>query len=330
MTMTGRDFTITGKKSRHSINGQERSEELNDNFTSAKFWEYDSRIGRRWNRDPKPNLSISPYSTFMNNPLLIVDVFGDTTYLYNTSGVYKGVLYDGLKTNEIVILSEKRLNNVLRLQYSDFKKATFQKTFSDDELAEAVRSPDVCEARITDKSVKEITSMWKSSGENIGLLYADKKTKEVHASLASVIVSKKGSTQGDAPSLPIDFENISKKGNVIGVWHSHPYNSYLGKVLIGPDDRYKGTLASEADKNNVSGVILKMKFPALGIITQKNIITLFSINARGAHDLPIVRDKITTSHFSKNFNAGMSAVTEGGEQNASFDKNLSPKTFWEY
>ena len=45
---------------------------------TAEFWEYDARLGRRWNVDPKPDASISNYSCFRNNPLLFNDVDGDT------------------------------------------------------------------------------------------------------------------------------------------------------------------------------------------------------------------------------------------------------------
>jgi hypothetical protein len=77
MTMPGRDFTITGKKSRHSINGQERSDELNDNLTTALYWEYDSRIGRRWNVDPVRKEYESPFMCFGDNPIWMSDAKGN-------------------------------------------------------------------------------------------------------------------------------------------------------------------------------------------------------------------------------------------------------------
>lgn len=48
------------------------------------FWEYDTRLGKRWNIDPKRNMSISPYSAFQNNPILFSDVNGDSVSLGNT------------------------------------------------------------------------------------------------------------------------------------------------------------------------------------------------------------------------------------------------------
>lgn len=44
---------------------------------TAKFWEYDSRLGRRWNQDPKYTASISRYSCLNNNPIVYIDPQGD-------------------------------------------------------------------------------------------------------------------------------------------------------------------------------------------------------------------------------------------------------------
>jgi hypothetical protein len=46
--------------------------------TTAMFWEYDMRLGRRWNLDPKPTVGVSIYACFGNNPILYSDVYGDT------------------------------------------------------------------------------------------------------------------------------------------------------------------------------------------------------------------------------------------------------------
>jgi hypothetical protein len=78
--MPGRKYIQAGASPyRYSINGQEKDLELNENITTAEYWEYDSRIGRRWNVDPVPDESQSPYATFDNNPISITDVNGDCT-----------------------------------------------------------------------------------------------------------------------------------------------------------------------------------------------------------------------------------------------------------
>ena len=48
------------------------------NSYTAEFWQYDPRLGRRWNIDPKSNPSISSYAAFENNPIFYIDPKGDT------------------------------------------------------------------------------------------------------------------------------------------------------------------------------------------------------------------------------------------------------------
>jgi RHS repeat-associated protein len=82
--MPGRTFTSTTGY-RYGFNGQEKDNEIsgNGNSYTAEFWQYDPRLGRRFNLDPKPNPSLSNYSAFGNNPILLSDPKGDTTYNFN-------------------------------------------------------------------------------------------------------------------------------------------------------------------------------------------------------------------------------------------------------
>jgi RHS repeat-associated protein len=72
-----------GQTYRFGFNGQEMNNEVKGlgNSYTAMFWEYDSRIGRRWNLDPKPTPGISEYSVFNNNPIRFSDLLGDTSKL---------------------------------------------------------------------------------------------------------------------------------------------------------------------------------------------------------------------------------------------------------
>lgn len=78
MIMPGRNFNSSEYK--FGFNGMESDDEISGvgNSYTAEYWQYDPRLGRRWNRDPKPNPSISNYATFANNPLFYTDLFGDT------------------------------------------------------------------------------------------------------------------------------------------------------------------------------------------------------------------------------------------------------------
>ncbi len=61
---------------RYGFNGQEKERELNPSFTSAEYWMYDGKLGRRWNLDPKPQINISDYACFANNPIRLTDYYG--------------------------------------------------------------------------------------------------------------------------------------------------------------------------------------------------------------------------------------------------------------
>jgi RHS repeat-associated protein len=76
MIMPGR-ATNNGNGYQYGFNGQERSTEIGDNSYTAEFWQYDSRIGRRWNIDPV--YQHSPYATLANNPISFVDPDGADT-----------------------------------------------------------------------------------------------------------------------------------------------------------------------------------------------------------------------------------------------------------
>jgi hypothetical protein len=93
---------------KYGFNGQEKCPEIAEGHTTALFWEYDSRLGRRWNLDPKPNPSISQYATFENNPIKFSDVLGDT-----------------VKGNNIV--SANRLVSVIQSSFNSKESKAFKK-----------------------------------------------------------------------------------------------------------------------------------------------------------------------------------------------------------
>ncbi len=72
--MPGRTFN--SQEARHGFNGQEKDDEIANGMYTAEFWEYDSRIGRRWNIDPIEYEWQSPYATFNNDPVYYADPKG--------------------------------------------------------------------------------------------------------------------------------------------------------------------------------------------------------------------------------------------------------------
>lgn len=81
MLMPGRQYINTSFANsdyRYGFQGQEADNEVQGkgNSMSAKFWQYDSRIGRRWNRDPILPAANSPYMVLENNPISNIDPDG--------------------------------------------------------------------------------------------------------------------------------------------------------------------------------------------------------------------------------------------------------------
>jgi hypothetical protein len=71
-TGTGYAFGFNGQIKTDNISGE-------GNHNTALFWEYDTRLGRRWNVDPVDQISLSNYAGFGNNPISRIDPMGNTT-----------------------------------------------------------------------------------------------------------------------------------------------------------------------------------------------------------------------------------------------------------
>ena len=77
--MAMKERTYSNSEYRYGFNGQEKSDELdaNGNSYTAEFWQYDSRIARRWNLDPVVVEWESGYVVFRNSPISLNDPNGD-------------------------------------------------------------------------------------------------------------------------------------------------------------------------------------------------------------------------------------------------------------
>ncbi|MBK8659365.1 MAG: hypothetical protein IPN22_10995 [Bacteroidetes bacterium] len=76
MLMPGRSYNSAGY--RYGFNGQEKDDEVygSGNINTAEFWQYDTRLGRRWNVDPLTYEWQSSYAAFNNNPVYFNDPLG--------------------------------------------------------------------------------------------------------------------------------------------------------------------------------------------------------------------------------------------------------------
>ena len=77
MPIPNRNFSSDSYRFGH--NGQLKDDEISgsENMYTAEYWEYDSRLIRRWNTDPVVKPWESGYATFANNPIWYSDPLGD-------------------------------------------------------------------------------------------------------------------------------------------------------------------------------------------------------------------------------------------------------------
>jgi hypothetical protein len=97
---------------RFGFNTQEKTFELNRDHYTAKFWEYDARLGRRWNVDPKPTVGESEYAVNKNNPVLNNDPNGDCPICPYLVGAAVGAAIDaGIQLYDIATDDKKTLKD---------------------------------------------------------------------------------------------------------------------------------------------------------------------------------------------------------------------------
>ena len=100
MVMPGRSYSATNEY-RYGFNGQEKSTEINgsDNLYTAEFWQYDSRLGRRWNVDPVVKPYESPFATLSNNPIISIDPYGNSDTTVTAAGGAQNISLDNTQNN---------------------------------------------------------------------------------------------------------------------------------------------------------------------------------------------------------------------------------------
>ena len=94
---------------RYFFNGQEADNEVFGEGVSltAEFWQYDSRLGKRWNVDPVFKEYESPYACFAGNPVWFADPRGDTLRVTTKDGTFLFSLDD--KEAKITVITAKQL-----------------------------------------------------------------------------------------------------------------------------------------------------------------------------------------------------------------------------
>jgi len=78
------------------------------NSYTTEFRELDPRILQWWSLDPKSNAAESPYIPMFRNPIMFVDVRGDSGDFRNTEGKYVG--NDGINDHKVYVTTDATVN----------------------------------------------------------------------------------------------------------------------------------------------------------------------------------------------------------------------------
>ena len=83
---------------RFGYGGQEKDTDIGEGLYTAEYWQYDTRLGKRWNIDPMSDRYPwqSPYSVFNNNPIYFTDPLGLEGEETQTHKVVAGDTYGAL------------------------------------------------------------------------------------------------------------------------------------------------------------------------------------------------------------------------------------------
>ena len=83
-----KERSFSNQEYRFGFNTQEKTPEIGEDTYTAEFWQYDSKIARRWNVDPVVKHNESSYAAFANNPIWFVDPNGadSTAFIINGEG----------------------------------------------------------------------------------------------------------------------------------------------------------------------------------------------------------------------------------------------------
>lgn len=261
MVTPERSYTA-GSQYRYGFNGQERSSEVDQtgNINTAQFWEYDSRIGRRWNVDIKRNASVSDYACLANNPIWFSDPRGDTAAVRVKKNEYRYVdnHWIDAKTRKVVNLGE----------FKDGQAKQLMENYSELNTIEDY-SPNT--TKINASLTTVLLSSWNGKGgETDPFPFLNGNTKEI-----KVNINLKGSyIEGTAENL----SNSDPKAN-----RGNPFLSSLilmghelGHVFNLLDGRERSYFFALKDQATSFGILRDVAYTEVDAMYWENVVRIHS------------------------------------------------------
>lgn len=244
--------TFQSSEYRFSFNGQEKDDEIAGagNIMTAEFWEYDARLGRRWNVDPINRPMISNYSAFSNSPITRIDPNGKSDY-YTANGRYLGS--DGTKGTDIMVITDKSIiKKIDKLSYETLKDNTDPYIVVNVSLAEDsyFKLPSYEERRNIEKEINKVDysdgNYYEIGGSksNEGVVTLNEGNKMNVQEIGKKVDEYKGN--GTPTTLTVD---VGGWAGAEYTWHLHPDKTFIEKTTTGKWQ----LLSSEPGVKTISG-----------------------------------------------------------------------------
>lgn len=297
MLMVGRNFE-SGSAYRYGFGGQEEDNEISGRgaICTAEFWEYDARLGKRWNSDPIAKAWLSPYLVFSNNPLIFIDPNGNSDY-YTEGGKYIGS--DGTDGTDIMIVTDKQtIENIWSQTKSGIKKdgyAVFAGTLAEntfftlppkshrDQIKQIIDSED--KDGYTEYGGRGLMGTGDKSKSYIMARSEDGFPSGPDDDAASITLSKiNGGVDGD--EFKKVMNSVGGDPTPIYYWHSHPGGSW--------------TYDDKSGKWMTSSDYMMKKQSIIGQSFGEETIRSFGIGP-SAVDLELAKERYTTMGVQSNF-----------------------------
>lgn len=112
----GTGTLVHSRSYRYGFNGMEKDDEVSGdgNSYTAEYWQYDTRLGRRWNIDPEGKTWNSNYLAFSCNPIINIDPKGNVDFY--SDGVWIGT--DGVDDGLIAIVKDSKVKTAIKTNTS--------------------------------------------------------------------------------------------------------------------------------------------------------------------------------------------------------------------
>ncbi len=210
--MEGRGFSSDNY--RYGYQGSEKEKELKGegNSYTTFFRQLDPRLGRWLSLDPKASSWESPYASMGNNPVIIIDIMGDTTMVYDSRGRYLETINDS---------KENQIHFVNRFSYGLQKARQQLGNFNEEWISYHIRANS--KYYIGKNTMASLISVYSKSiaegKERGGVLAYSKDDKELKVHDLSEFSESR--TYNSIDMRGIGNASTRKGLNAIGVFHTH-------------------------------------------------------------------------------------------------------------